>query len=212
MYYLILLFIFFKYYRTPYSLFLDMMRIYTWLEINVYNRLLNYYRQGNKIIVKNVTQFCLDEAPITFHYLPYKIHGSVLEFPNFNNYENEFVCITLEYNGKKYYKFLTHENNIDLDELIFEEKQENYTLAFTVDYFDELKDHDITETLNRILYLNREVKLFHLKLFIIKNFTNKTLIVNTEECIFNIITNDCETFTISEGKLIIRDSKLIFVD
>ena len=212
MYYLILLFIFCKYYRAPYSLFLDIMRIYTWLEINVYNRILNYYRQGNKIIVKNVTQFCIDDDPITFHYLPYNIRGSVLEFSNFNQYENEFVCITLEYNNEKYYKFLTHENNIDLNQILFEEKVENYTLACIVNYLDELKDYDITKILNRILYLNREVRLFHLKLFIIKNFTNKTLITNTEECKINIITYECENINASEGMFFIQDCKLIFID
>ena len=87
-----------RYIRNPRIFVIDIIRIYTWLQINIYNKYLK--RNDKKIRVKNITSYAINSP-------------SLVSFCDNETYtkpedESSMVCITLDYNGEEYYKFITY--------------------------------------------------------------------------------------------------------
>ena len=129
LYLLVLLFLFGKYYGKSQQLFLDIIRIYTWLQVNIYNRIVGYLRKGKNIRIENVSYFSINTNFDSVLFTDISYSGTELDISEFNHYENEMICITFKYCDKIYYKFLTCRDDpiIDLEDI-------NLNIADTLGY------------------------------------------------------------------------------
>jgi len=209
MFFYILLLCLVRYIRNPRIFVIDIIRIYTWFQINIYNKYLK--RNDKKIRVKSITSYAINSP-------------SLVSFCDNETYtkpedESSMVCITLDYNGEEYYKFITY-NSEDDNEHNIDEAHRQLCLACLTNIrkidIDTNNELDITGIMNRILRsdINKSINLFHLKMFLIKTLYIKTkkATMNQDDfdISYNIITRDCQNITINEGTILIEDNNLIF--